>query len=184
MSGQDDFRIRLMQETDLDTVMNWRNSERIRMVMFNDHLISQEEHRAWFKRFNDEGNAFCFIFEINGRPVGVVNVERIDKRNSKCYWGFYLGESDVPKSSGTKMGYLALKYIFEELNIRKLCSEVLASNLQSIRFHKKLGFVREGLFIKHVSKNGRFEDVIAMALFASEWKKQKETLEELLFKWS
>lgn len=181
MSGHDSYRLRLIEEADLEKMLEWRNSERIRAVMFNDQLIPMDDHRAWFERLKLEKNAICLIFEIKGTPVGVVNVVQIDKRNSRCFWGFYLGETGTPAGSGSVMGYCALEYIFEVLGFQKLCAEVLASNLKSIEFHKKLGFIEEGIFVKHVLKNNKYEDVIAMAHFNEKWIKIKGRLKNHYF---
>ena len=181
MSKRKDYRLRPLAETDLEKVLEWRNSERIRANMYTDHLINMDEHRAWFERTKQREDSVHLIFEYQAHPVGVVNVTQIDKRNNKCFWGFYLGEVDVSRGSGAVMEYLALNYIFEVLGIRKLGAEVFAFNTQVIKLHKKFGFVEEGCFVKHVLKNNKYEDVIPMALFAEEWLKAKPKFEKLLF---
>ncbi|MFZ5632095.1 MAG: UDP-4-amino-4,6-dideoxy-N-acetyl-beta-L-altrosamine N-acetyltransferase [Bacillota bacterium] len=169
-----------MEKADLEKVLEWRNSDRIRAVMFTDRLITMDEHRAWYEGIKNDENTLCFIFEVQGSPAGVVNVVGIDRRNGRCSWGFYLGEAGAPRGTGTAMGLLALEYVFEVLGLRKLCGEVLASNTKSIEFHKKLGFVEEGRFIKHVLKDGKYEDVVAMALFNEDWVRIKQRLKNLL----
>lgn len=181
MPGLEDCRLRPMEEADLEKVLEWRNSDRIRAVMFTDQRIAMEDHRAWYEGIKRDKNCFCLIFEIHGRPAGVVRVVGVDRCNGRCSWGFYLGDDGAPRGSGTAMGFLALEFIFEELGLRKLCGEVLASNTQSVRFHKKLGFHEEGRFLKHVLKNGRYEDVVAMALFKDDWNKIKSGVKESIF---
>jgi len=179
MSWRKNNRIRPIEEADLEKVLAWRNSDRIRSVMFTDQVIDMNEHRAWFESLSRENTAICMVFEFQGRPVGVVNIVRIDRYNNKCSWGFYLGEVDVPRGTGAALGFLALEHIFEVLGIRKLLAEALALNRRSVNFHKKLGFVEEGLLVGHVLKNGVYEDVVAMALFNKEWKNSKSRLEKL-----
>lgn len=177
MSEHDNTSLRPIAGEDLEKVLEWRNSSRIRSVMFNDHIITMEAHLEWFKRISSDNSALCFIFEAGGRPVGVVNFTNIDRRNSRCHWGFYIGDKAAPRGSGTMMGYLAVEYVFEALKIRKLCGEILESNAQSVKFHKKLGFVEEGLLKRHVLKNGIYEDVLIMALFYEEWEIARGRLE-------
>jgi len=157
-------KLRLMQKEDLRKILHWRNSERIRKNMFTDHIISEEEHLTWFNSFNREKNTYL-IFEFNNRPVGMVYFTDIDKYNSKCYWGFYLGETGLPKGTGLLMGSLGLEFAFNDLKIRKLCSEAFAFNESSIKFHKKLGFIQEGYLVEHIKKDGCYEDVIVFTLF-------------------
>lgn len=181
MLRREECRLRPLDESDLDTVLRWRNSDRIRANMYSDHLITPDEHRNWYENVRQEKGIICRIFEWMGRPLGVVNITQIDKHSKKCHWGFYIGESDAPKGSGSAMGYLALEYIFDDLEFFKLCAEVFSFNVSSIQYHKKLGFVEEGRFVKHVLKNGKYEDIIRMAAFNSDWKIRKKELNKLCF---
>jgi len=154
---------------DLEKVLQWRNSERIRRNMFTDHEITLDEHKAWFAGLKQNNNSIYLVFEVINKPVGLVYFTDIDNTNGKSNWGFYLGEENLPDGSGTAMGILGLEYAFIQLKIRKLCSEVLEFNDASIRFHGKFGFVKEGRLIQHVLKNGTYQDVILFALFQSYW---------------
>lgn len=149
--------------------------------MYTDHLIAIEEHKAWFKNLQKSDTSLYLIFEIQERPVGLVYFTGIDKKNSKSYWGFYLGEEGLPHGSGTALGVLGLEFAFVHLGIRKLCGEVFFFNNSSIRFHEKLGFSEEGLFTKHVLKNGNYEDIISFALFKEVWEKKRDDLMKVAF---
>ncbi|AFY35676.1 UDP-4-amino-4,6-dideoxy-N-acetyl-beta-L-altrosamine N-acetyltransferase [Calothrix sp. PCC 7507] len=177
----EDYRLRALNESDLEQVLEWRNSERIRTNMYTDHIISIEEHREWFKKISLDNNAVYKVFEFKGRSLGVVNATQIDRVNQKCSWAFYLGDENVPFGSGAVMEFLFLEYVFEELKIRKLCCEVFVFNLTTIKLHKKFGFREEGYFKQHILKNNTYEDVISMALLVDEWIITKPKLEKLCF---
>ncbi len=168
--------LRPAMRQDLDKLLEWRNSERIRVNMYTDHLINKEEHAAWFERLEKNRSARTLVFEVDGRPLGVVNISRIDDQNGTCHWGFYIGEPDAPKGSGTAMGALGLDYLFDTLGIRKVIGEAFAFNEASIAFHRRLGFMEEGRFVSHVLKNGNYEDIVSFAIFREGWKARKETL--------
>ena len=40
--------LRMLEYRDLDLVLQWRNTDRIRKNMFSDHIISVDEHYQWF----------------------------------------------------------------------------------------------------------------------------------------
>lgn len=182
MLARKDCILRPVEERDLELILVWRNSERIRSNMYTDHVITWEEHRQWFERLQQgEGRTFSLIFEISGKSVGIVNISRLDRVNNTCHWGFYLGEVDAPRGSGTIMGFLGLEYLFEILNIRKVIGEAFVFNQASIAFHEKLGFSREGHFRRHVLKNNNYEDIFAFALFTEQWTKIKSELERKFF---
>lgn len=173
-------RLEDMNSTHLEMVLNWRNQEHIRSVMFHDQIISLEEHRKWFDRIKEDQRTIVKIFYLDNVPLGVVNFTNIDSKNSKCYWGFYIGDQSAPKGLGTLMGYLALNFIFEKLNIRKLCAEIISFNERSIRYHQRLGFRTEGVLKEHIIKNNQYADVILMALFNKEWKEQKNKIQNMI----
>lgn len=182
MASREDFTLRPMSDSDLPLVLQWRNSERVRSNMYTDHLISIEEHRQWFNDTKNDPKSKYFVFENKGKPVGVVNIVQIDHKNAKCYWGFYLGEQDAPKSSGPAMEFLALEYMFNVLKIRKVYCEVFVFNETVIKLHKKFGFVEEGTFVGHVLKNNSYEDVVSLAIFKEVWDLSRQRLEKICFR--
>jgi UDP-4-amino-4,6-dideoxy-N-acetyl-beta-L-altrosamine N-acetyltransferase len=149
--------------------------------MFTDRVIRWDEHVAWFRTTSQSESMKHLIFELSGRPAGLVNFSQIDKVNRKCVWGFYLGEEGLPKGTGAAMGYLALDDMFNRFDLHKISGEVLGKNVISINFHKKLGFKEEGHFHEHVMKNGEFDDVLFFSLFQSAWHKHKLRLAERIF---
>lgn len=163
--------LRPLEEQDLSLVLGWRNSDRVRAMMYTDAILSEVEHQHWFERLQaSQQDALCYIFELHGEPVGVVNFTQFDARRERCTWGFYLGREGLPRGTGTYMGLLALKQAFGKLGILKLCGEVFAFNEASIAYHQRLGFVEEGRFRRHVWKNGKYEDIIYFAKFYNdEW---------------
>lgn len=168
-----DGHLRALEDEDLELVLQWRNSDRVRYSMFSTHVITKEEHRNWYSNL-DYNSCRYLIFEYLQRPVGLVNFTEIDRYNYRCDWGFYLGETDVPPGTGLLMGYLGIEYAFTVLNIRKLCSQVLANNETSVRYHHKLGFKDEGQLLKHHLHNGVYVDVIMMALFKDDWERVRD----------
>jgi UDP-4-amino-4,6-dideoxy-N-acetyl-beta-L-altrosamine N-acetyltransferase len=146
--------------------------------MYTSHLISPAEHRSWFERLGREQNDFAFLFEVENRPLGVVNLNHLDWRNRRGHWGFYLGETDAPPGSGTRMAYLALLHLFEELKFHKVIGEVFSFNSASIAYHLKLGFSQEGHFVEHVLKDDSYQDIISFALLSHDWPRVKAQLEK------
>ena len=176
-----DFNLRPIEERDLELILSWRNSERVRACMYTDHVITLEEHWKWFKRVSQAEFSTVLVFEYQGVPAGLKNFSQIDRNNNRCYWGFYMGEAHVPRGCGTVMGFLALEYILEQQNFRKLCAEVFAFNFESVKYHTRLGFVQEGFFVNHVIKNGEYLDIKSFAIFRDDWLKSKHLLQTKIF---
>lgn len=174
--------MRSMQEKDLEMVLGWRNCDWVRSNMYTDHIITWEEHFSWFEHAKKSTNSVFLICEQNGVPIGVINFVNIDKKNSKAFWGFYLGEEKGAPGRGPAMEYLALEYAFSELKLHKLCCEVFTFNLSVVNLHKKFGFVEEGRYRDHFIKNGKYEDVVALAMFEEDWDLIREKMEKICFR--
>lgn len=165
----DEYKLKPLEEADLNIVFKWRNSNRIKQYMYTDHTITWEEHRKWFIKVKQDETTKIFLLHFHNQPLGLVNFKQIDLNNSRCYWGFYIGEENAPKGAGTIMGLLALDHIFYEVGLQKVCAEVIETNERSYFYHQKLGFETEGKFKEHLWKDERFVDVISMALFVNKW---------------
>lgn len=174
--GISKYSLRPVQERDLDLLLAWRNSDRIRAVMYTDHIISMDEHKRWFQALAKGNAAHALIFEKDGRPLGTVNITRINNSDRSCHWGFYLGEADAPRGSGFTMGYLGLSYIFGTLELDRVTGEAFSFNQASIRFHGKLGFQRERGADRRVLKNGIQVEVFTFSLVRERWEKIEEGL--------
>jgi UDP-4-amino-4,6-dideoxy-N-acetyl-beta-L-altrosamine N-acetyltransferase len=181
MPGRNDFNLRPMTESDLDLVLTWRNSKRIRDISYTDHVISIAEHRAWFARTAQDQSSLHFIFEFSGRPIGVVNITKINQSDKSCTWGFYLGETDLPKGCGSSMGFFALDFMFTKLDMHTITGEAFAFNGESLTFHKRLGFAEEKRITGGLVKNGVRQDIIIMHLSLDAWSEIKPVLEKKFF---
>ncbi|WP_096189349.1 UDP-4-amino-4,6-dideoxy-N-acetyl-beta-L-altrosamine N-acetyltransferase [Evansella halocellulosilytica] len=174
----DEYQLRDMTYDDIELVLTWRNSVRVMAYMYTDHHITKSEHEEWFTKVSNDESTVVKLFLYREKPIGLVKFSHIDKRHNRCYWGFYLGESNLPRGTGKVLGLLSLHFLFNSLNIRKLCAEVLSFNQKSINYHKMLGFKEEGRFLKHVKKNGKYVDVFSFALFSHEWPEVKKRLQK------
>ncbi len=181
MPSREACLIRPMAEEDLDLVLVWRNSERIRAVSYTDHVIGIEEHRAWFERADAGQSTLPLVFECEGRPVGVVNATAVDRGQGSCTWGFYIGAEDAPRGAGRAMGYCALEYLFERIDLRTVRGEALASNEVSIRWQQGLGFEKETVLPAHAEKHGKREDVVVLGMSATTWRETRDALFESTF---
>jgi UDP-4-amino-4,6-dideoxy-N-acetyl-beta-L-altrosamine N-acetyltransferase len=176
------YKIRPMHASDKERVRVWRNSDHVRAYMYNDELISEKAHSSWFDfTLSDQASNYQ-IYEYDHKPIGLASATMIDRKNQRCFWAFYLGETDTPKGAGAMLEYLMLEHVFTNLGIRKLCCEVFAFNDKVIKLHHKFGFKQEALYKAHTLKNGEFQDVHGLALFKEEWESVKPKMGKILFR--
>lgn len=174
--------LRELNVSDLMMILNWRNTPRVRNFMYNDSIIEWDNHYKWYMNNLEKNKVDLKIFEMNGKPLGVVYFSDFEILEKKCKWGFYLGEPDSPKAIGRIMGYLGLEYGFERKGFQKITGEVLSFNEKSVKYHLDLGFTYEEKKNKLILRNGNYENVLNFSLTSETWKSSKRKIKENVVK--
>ncbi|MEQ6890042.1 UDP-4-amino-4,6-dideoxy-N-acetyl-beta-L-altrosamine N-acetyltransferase [Halomonas sp. CS7] len=169
----DSVHLRPLREQDLERIRTWRNHPEVRRFMYTQHAISADEHRGWFQQARDDVDRHLLVVERQcagaaGEPFGFVNLHVVDPCARRAVWGFYLAP-EAPRGSGRALGEATLAHTFANLDLHKLCGEALASNDRSIRFHQRLGFMREACLRDHHFDGHTYHDVIGFGLIAADW---------------
>lgn len=163
--------LRPLDESDRARVRAWRNLPEVARYMYSDHEIGAEEHARWFAGALTDARRRYWIIEADGAPVGLANLYDIDAASRRCGWAYYLADPNTRgRGIGSFVEYAVLKHVFDEMDFNKLWCEVLASNTAVIALHEKVGFTREAHYRDHVLKAGAYEDVIGLAMRASDWR--------------
>lgn len=171
-----DLTLRPIEEKDLVMVLNWRNSEHVRHYSLTDHIINLDDHQKWYRNQNKDPSCEWSIAELKNKPIGVVSITDINSQDGTCTWGMYIGENMGNLGIGVLMEIRAIDRIFNHHGIRKLWGQALKSN-RILMMHKRFGFVEEGILRNHVFRNGNYEDIVFVALFAKQWPdKRKEII--------
>lgn len=156
-----------MVATDLELALSWRNHPKVRSYMLSQHVISLEEHRAWFADASQDLDRRLLIVEEAKEPVGFVKFVNVNDCGV-ANWGFYVSP-EAAKGSGRKLGVTALGYAFSQLRLHKVCGQALAFNTGSVGLHKSLGFVEEGVLRDQCRIDGEYHNLMCFGLLAHEW---------------
>lgn len=153
----------------LDLLYNWRNQHHIREVMYDSQEIAYSNHQKWFSGILENEDVYYKVLIVNHVPYGVANFHYTNKKDRVGEWGFYIGELQAPKGMGTVLCTKMLDFLFFELNVRKICAEVLGFNDKSLKFHEKMGFKKEGILKEHIYKDDMYIDIHLYGLFQKQW---------------
>jgi UDP-4-amino-4,6-dideoxy-N-acetyl-beta-L-altrosamine N-acetyltransferase len=168
--------LRVVTRADSPLLLRWRNRPEVVRFMYTDHVISTKEHAAWFERALTRDDAMYWIITTGGSDVGLVNVSDIDRRHGTCSWAFYIAEESARgRGIGAFTEYTVINFVFDELKLRKLNCEVLATNQAVVAMHERFSFVSEGLFRAAILKNGEPVDVHRLGLLHNEWAEVRES---------
>ena len=170
-----DIYLREIQRSDLPNINRWRNDKNlINFLGAPFRFINIEIDEKWFDsylshRANNIRLAICE--SVGEKLLGVVYLLQIDWINRSGEYAIQIGEKD---SQGSGAGFQAtvkiLEHAFTDLNLNRVYLTVLSNNERAIRLYKKIGFVEEGKLRKAVFKNGRYMDLICMAILKEEFR--------------
>lgn len=127
--------LRVMEEKDLTTTLEWRNDELVRRFATAYNAISWAEHEALFKF----AKAHRYIFEINDIPCGYLSFTE-DPNSTETTWSFHLAPDQRGKGYSDLMlglGMLEAK----RLGFKKILSDVKNDNEASLWLHMKNKFI-------------------------------------------
>lgn len=103
--------------------------------------------------------------------VGVVMITDIDWKNRKAGYGIKLASSEVrSKGIGTDAMMAMLRYVFDELGLHKLESDLLAENAPSKAVFMKCGWKEEGLRPESIYKNGTWHDLLLVGIREADYR--------------
>lgn len=81
-----------------------------------------------------------------------------------CFLGYRMDNSKVNKGYITEGVRRVIDYAFDELKIHRIEANIIPHNAPSLRVVEKLGFYNEGVAIKYLNINGKWEDHIHMVI--------------------
>jgi RimJ/RimL family protein N-acetyltransferase len=145
----------------------WLNNKELsRLFCRRYQVITEKWQKNWFKKVSKDKTQLIFAIIIDGIYVGNVGLKHIDKVNRKAEYYIFIGrEGYRGKGIGAKSSRLLIKYIKNNLPLKKIYLHVAIYNSRAIRLYEKLGFIKEGLLRKEIYLNNKSVDMIRMAYF-------------------
>ncbi|MCX8084805.1 MAG: UDP-4-amino-4,6-dideoxy-N-acetyl-beta-L-altrosamine N-acetyltransferase [Calditerrivibrio sp.] len=155
-------------------ILSLRNDERIRNYMFNDKIISLDEHLNFVEGLRDNYQKMYWAAYDGDLLVGSINLIDIDLKNRRTKLGIYTNP-DL-KGYGSKLMNTLKWLCFEKIGLNCLRLEVLANNSVAIEFYKKHNFVYEGKLREFILRKGMYIDVFIYSMLREEYERYQKGL--------
>ena len=167
------FHLRKPDPGDLEPLYHYKNDPEIASLLGGFHTgYSRADLEEWieYHRTRDDEVLWVVADDDLGRCVGHVGLYEIDHRSRKAEFAILLGERSVwGKGLGEACTRFAMACAFEELNLNRLHLGVVEHNRRALRLYEKLGFRLEGRLRQECYQNGRYVDLLIMAILRSEY---------------
>jgi len=159
--------LRPLERSDINAGWHdWINDHAIRENLDGVFPVNREElERYWESSAPPEAVMFAVCDKKTDQYIGNARLGEIDWVNRRCIYGRLIGNKDFRgKGYGTEALVLLLRYGFLKLGMNRIFSGAVITNEISIRSNEKVGMVREGILREALWKDGRFQDVVALAM--------------------
>jgi len=152
---------------DAPDIYRWRSSESGRYMRHvpDYSLASQIE---WIRnRTASELNYIIYIKDSETK-VGMIAIYDVNSIDLVANVGrLLLSEEYLKKSTpyGLESLLLTYSFVFDRMNFRKICGDILALNTEMFNMQKFLGMTQEGYLTQHVLIDDKYQDLFIMSLF-------------------
>ena len=166
--------LRPIREEDYAIIFEWHFDPRQIHLWWDERHI--QSYSEFVEDFDKRLRYFFFTFFIVIRkdeetdiPVGFTYTSRFNSIDRYVYSTMYLTQEHTGLGIGPEAGRLHIQYLFSVFNIRKIYAEIYGYNEASIKAAKAVGFVEEGRLKQHRWFNGRYWDLLILALYPTDF---------------
>lgn len=159
--------LRPITPEDTDWIVKWRNTPSVRQNFIFRQPFTPEMHQGWMKNKVASGQVVQYIIQTAEaqKPVGSVYFRDLDPENDSAEYGIFIGEESARgQGIGTETARLFVKYGLEVLGLHRISLRLLEGNEAAYRSYEKAGFVKEGIFRDMVKLDGKYRNVVFMAV--------------------
>lgn len=163
--------LRPVLKEDLPLFIRWINDPDVSQFLNVFFPMMEADEQEWFESLpKRKSTDIVFVIVVDGKAIGTMGIHNINWKNRTATTGAFIGEKDYwGKGLGSEAKMILLDYAFNTLNLRKICSTVIAFNERSYRYSLKCGYKEEGRLKEHHFKHGTYWDEILLAVFRDDW---------------
>lgn len=169
-------QLRPLCREDTAKIVAWRNRDDVRFNLYNPSLLTAEQHLWYFDHVVSTGKVHQFVIQVveddTVWDIGTTFLKSIDSQNQKAEFGIFIGEPDARGKGFVPHAIMEiLGYGFEQLGLNRIYLSVQADNMAAIRSYEYAGFRLEGILRDDFVRNGKYIDVVMMAMTKADYRR-------------
>lgn len=160
--------LRKLEEKDIPFMLEWMHDEEINKGFQKPFLQATEKDvRAFIQNsFSEDDQHFAFV-DDKDEYLGTVSLKHISYTNEKAEYAIVARKCAQGTGAAVQATQDILCYAFSKLHLHKVYLSVLEDNIRARKMYEKCGFVREGIEIDAVKKDGKFLNHLWYGIFSS-----------------
>jgi len=166
--------LRPLEPEDGPEVAAWFRDAEISGPFSNGLPVSAEaaRRRAETLARDERQVGLAVALRADDRLVGAVRLHRLDPRRRSADYSLALAPGSSFRGAAAaarEATRLVLAYAFDTLNLNRVHVQFLASDRAARSRYAEAGFTEEGILRQEAWRDGRYEDVVVMALLREEY---------------
>ena len=161
---------------DSKVLFDWINDRDL--VIFNSPYkpVHEASHQSWFNSVANRTDLVIFAIRAlkDQRLIGTCHLSGISPVHRSAELQIRLGGiDDRGHGFGTQAVRLLFDFGFKDLNLNRIYLHVFDFNKAAIRVYEKAGMKQEGLLKEAVFIDGKFCDMVCMAILRSDYENNR-----------
>lgn len=160
--------LRAVERDDLPLLHGWANDPEIQFNLGSWHFpLSRTGMERWFESFRYDANDQRFMIDAPDHgAIGMTNLVDINWKDRNAFTGMLIGDPALRgKGYGTDAVRTIMSYAFEELQLERLDTTIIAHNAASLALYiDKCGWIEEGRKARAFFRRNEFHDNVILGI--------------------
>jgi RimJ/RimL family protein N-acetyltransferase len=157
--------LREIQDGDLISIFQWRNTEKFRVFFYG--YEKEVKYDEFCDEFIQDTNARKFQFLIvkkdTGEPVGLTFVHTYSEEYKSCFLNIFISEPFERKGYGTDVFVQFVLFLFNQMGLKKVFVQASDHNVHSIACIRKIGMRELAGNVEKKIYAGKEHDILCFA---------------------
>ena len=168
--GAGSIRVRKFTMQDIEKKVQWINDSRNHKFLHYDLPLNLEKTIAWFERVQSDEDRIDAVIEVDGKPVGLIGLLKVDSKNRKSEYYICIGEPSYQhRGVASEASRLLLDYAFTTMQMNRVYLYTETENQDARRLFEALGFQLEGCLREDLICGDRKVDRLIYAITRQEF---------------
>ncbi|HEV8063896.1 MAG TPA: GNAT family protein [Acidimicrobiales bacterium] len=121
------------------------------------------------------GTGYAFGIFVGSRFVGEVNLSSVQRGPfQNAYVGYWMDQMHAGRSYVPEACVVLFRFAFEDLGLHRLQVAIIPRNRPSRRVAQKLWLRGEGIALRYLEIDGKWEDHVRYAITSEEWAERRD----------
>ena len=131
------------------------------------------------ERERQMGTGYGFGVFVEGKLAGEITLSSIQRGPfQNAFVGYWVDRARAGQGLAPEATVVVLRFAFEELSLHRIEVAIVPRNRASRRVVEKLELREEGVALRYLEIDGRWEDHVRYAITSEEWKVRRDPLIE------